>query len=344
MKTLKFNILAVLALLISLNVNAERISKRVYKNYPVSAVHKLDLNNKYGNIYIENNRTDSVIVSADIWVEGSSERAKRLLDNINVTVNLNGSTVVAITNIENTMNGNNEFSIDYHISVPADRELAVVQKYGNVNMQDLTAKGKFEIKYGELNGQKLLSPDLSMDVAYSKVNVEAVKDLSLVLHYSKLQLESGHNLKMETRYTSGGIDIGECNQIDADSKYDHYNIHKINTLVMNSMYTGISVDKLNSKLSLINGYGGVTIKEIPAGFESITIQNKYAGIKLGIASDAAYKLNGKVRYSNINHPDGKLNKIRENTSYEVTGTVGNSENPKASVKIESSYGNVNLIR
>lgn len=342
MKTLKFNILAILALFISLNVNAERISKRVYKNYPVSAVHKLDLNNKYGNIYIENNRTDSVIVSADIWVEGSSERAKRLLDNINVTVNLNGSTVVAVTNIENTMNGNNEFSIDYHISVPADRELLVVQKYGNVNMKDLTGRGIFEIKYGALNGQKLLSPDLRMDIAYSKVNIEEIKDIVMVLNYSKLKLGKGNNLKIETRYS--GVDINNSDQIIADSKYDNYNVQNLNSLTINSMYTGISVDKLNKKLSLVNGYGGITIKEIPAGFESISIENKYAGIKLGIASDATYKINGKVRYSNINHPDGKLNKIRENTSYEVTGTIGNSENPKASVTIQSSYGNVNLIR
>ena len=342
MKTLKFNIMAVMALLISFNVvSAERISKRVYKNYPVNTVKKLDINNKYGNIYIENNRTDSVIVSANIWVEGTSDKARRLLDNINVTVNLNGSTVVAVTEIENTMNGNNEFSIDYHVSIPADRELAVVQKYGTVNMKDLNAKGTFEIKYGELNGQKLLSPDLTMDIAYSKVNLEAIKDLGLVLHYSKLKLEKGNNLKAETRYS--GMNVGDCNQIDADSKYDNFDIGNINTFIMNSMYTGISVNKLKSKLSLINGYGGVTIREIPSGFESITIENKYAGIKLGIAADASYKLNGKVRYSDIKHPDGKLNRMRENTSYEVTGTIGNSENPKSSVRIESNYGSVNLI-
>jgi hypothetical protein len=256
-------------------------------------------------------------------------------------VNLNGSTVVAVTNIENSMNGNNEFSIDYHVSIPADRELAVVQKYGNVNMKDLNAKGTFEIKYGELNGQKLLSPDLKLDIAYSKVNLDATKDLLLTLHYSKLKLEKGSNLKAETRYS--GITVGECNQFDADSKYDNFNIEKINTLIMNSMYTGINIDRLNSKLSLINGYGGVTVREIPAGFESITIQNKYAGIKLGIASDASYKLNGKVHYSDIKHPDGKLNRMRENTSYEVTGTIGNSENPKSSVQIDSNYGSVNLI-
>lgn len=341
MKTLKCNILVLFAILISLNVSAERISKRVYKNYPVNAVHKLDLNNKYGNIYIENNRTDSVIVSADIWVEGSSDRARRLLDNINVTVNQSGSTVTAVTEIENSMNGNNEFSIDYHISIPADRELQVVQKYGNVNMKDLTGKGTFEIKYGALNGQKLLSPDLSMDIAYSKVDIEAIKDLTLSLSYSKIKLEKGNNLKIETRYS--GVNIGNCKQIDANSKYDNYYIQNMNTLIINSMYTEISIDKLSEKLSLINGYGGVTVREIPAGFESITIENKYAGIKLGIASNASYKLNGKVRYSDIKHPDGKLNKMRENTSYEVTGTIGNSENPKSSVRIDSSYGSVNLI-
>jgi len=66
-----------------------------------------------------------------------------LLDAINVSINQSGSTVTAITEIENMQNWNTEFSIDYHISIPADRELEVVQKYGNVNMKDLTAKGRF---------------------------------------------------------------------------------------------------------------------------------------------------------------------------------------------------------
>ena len=145
MKALKCKLLIIIILVMSITASATRVSKHVYRSYPVGKVQKLDLNNKYGNIYIENNRTDSVVVSVDIWVEGSSDRAQRLLNNIDVTINLSGSTVVAVTNIENNMNGNNEFSIDYHVSVPADRELAVVQKYGTVNMKDLTAKGTFEI-------------------------------------------------------------------------------------------------------------------------------------------------------------------------------------------------------
>lgn len=341
MKTLKFKILIAAILLISLNVNAERLSKRVYKSYPATSIQKLDISNKYGNIYIENDRSDSVIVSAEIWVEGTSERAKRRLNGINANVSLNGSTVVAITAIENMETWNGEFSIDYRISIPADRELAVIQKYGKINMKDLTGKGSFEIKYGELNGQKLLSPQLAMDIAYSKVNLEAVKDLSLVLRYSKFKVEKGNNLKTESRYS--GVTIGDCNETIADSKYDNYSFQNINVLTFNSMYTGISVDKLNEKFSLVNGYGGVTIRQIPAGFESITIENKYAGIKLGIASDAAYKLDGKSRFGDIKHPDGKLNRMRENATYQVSGTVGKSENPKSAILINTNYGTVNLL-
>ena len=341
MKTLKCSLFLTLVLFLSLGASAERLTKKVYKNYPVSKVQKLALNNKYGNIYIENSRTDSVVVSAEIWVEGKSDRARRLLDNINVTVSQNGGTVEAVTSIENSMNGNNEFSIDYHVSVPVEKDLDVVQKYGNVNMKDLSGKGNFEIKYGALNGQKLLCPSLSLDIAYSKVNLDATKDFKLVLHYSKMKLGNGENLKIETRYSS--LDVQKCKEIDSDSKYDHYDIGEINSLTMNTMYTGTKIGKLDTKLKLVNGYGGFTVVNIPKSFEIITVENKYAGIKLGIEGGANYRLDGNVRYANIQHPDGKLNKMKEDTRYEVSGTVGNSENPKATVKIESSYGNVSLL-
>jgi hypothetical protein len=341
METLKFKVLVSLAILISINANAVRLSKKVYRNFPVASVQKLQLSNKYGNIYIENSRTDSVIVSADIWVEGNSDKSSRILSSINVTVNQNGNTVEAATTFDKMNNWNTEFSVDYHIEIPADRELAVEQKYGSVNMRDLTGKGTFEIKYGELNGQKLISPELSIDVAYSKIYLKEVMDLSLALHYSKLKVGKGNNLKIEARYS--GISISECNQLDIDSKYDNMSIGNIASLKCSAMYTECEIDKLSKKLTLVNGYGGFSAKQITAGFESITIENKYAGIKLGIEKDAAYQLNGTARYSIIKHPEGQLNVIRELSNYLVNGTIGNSGNSGSRVTIATSYGVVNLI-
>lgn len=336
----RFSLFVTFLILFANWTSAERISKKIYKNYPITSVQKLDINNKYGNIYIENNRSDSVIVSVDIWVEGDNDKGKQLLNSINVSVDLNGSTILANTLIENMTNQNNEFSIDYRISIPQDRELAIVQKYGNVNLKDLTGKGHFDIKYGELNGQKLLSPDLSMDIAYSKVNIESINDLNMTLYYSKFRLRNGNRIKLESRYSVENID--ECKIIDADSKYDNFYINNINTVIMNSLYTTTAIETLSSKLNLTNGYGGFTIKQIPSGFDNIVVENKYAVIKLGIATNASYKIYGKTRYCTIAHPDGKLSKLSESTNYEVNGTIGNSDNIKSAVRITSNFGDVNL--
>lgn len=345
MKTLKFKILIVLALFVTFNVKAElanKTTKKVYKSYALNQVQKIDVTNKYGHIYIDDNRKDSVTINVEIWVDGTSERARELLNKINVSVNLSGNTVIAVTNLENLNNNNQSFSIDYHISVPANRDLAVDQKYGTVTMKNLTGKGLFDIKYGELTAQKLLSPDLNMDIAYSKAYIDETINLDLDLRYSKLSLNKGANLKTDTKYSD--INVGEAHEITADSKYDQYKIRNVGTLNMESRHTGIQIDKLISKLTIENGYGNLSIDEIPRGFESIKVINEYAGIKLGIASDASYKLDGKVQYCELRHPEGKfMNRLRDNTSYEVNGTVGKLENPKSMVTIESSYGSVNLV-
>ncbi len=343
MKTQNFKLLLLILLLASFQLHAERITKRIYKSFPVSQVSKLELSNKYGNIQIDDNRKDSVVIDVLVWVDGTGSRSQRVLDNIEVNINTSGNTVSASTDFKNNFNNNNQnFSIDYHVSVPADRDLNVSQKYGSVNMNNLTGKGIFDIKYGDLRARNLLSPQLSMDIAYSKANMEATKNLNLTIRYSKFNSGKGENLTVDSRYS--GLVLGDCNDVNLDSKYDDFQFNTINSLTTNSMYTGYKIDKLLSTLVLNNGYGDFRIGSVAANFKSIKVSSRYASIKLGIEPGASYKLDGNVRYCDLKHPSGKLNRSKENTSYEVHGTVGGSESPKSVVTVESSYGNVSLMR
>ena len=343
MRTSNFKLLLILVMFLTLQAQAEKITKKIYKSFPVSQVSKLELSNKYGNIQIDDNRKDSVVIDVVIWVDGSGSRAQRLLDNIDVDINTSGSTVSATTNIrENFNNNSQDFSIDYHVSVPVDRELAVTQKYGNVNMNNLTGKGIFDIKYGEIRANNLLSPSLTMDLAYSKANIEATKDFNLTIRYSKLSLSKGENLNLDSKYS--GLILGDFKDVTIDSRYDDVRFKTINSITANSMYTGYKIEKLLSSLVLTNGYGDFNVGSIPASFKSIKVSSRYASIRLGIESGASYKLDGSVRYCDLKHPSGKLNRMKEDTSYEVHGTVGDSDSPKATVNVESSYGNVNLMQ
>lgn len=341
MKTRIFSFLLIFLMLISIGANAEKISKKIYKSFPVSQVAKLELSNKYGTIQIDDNRKDSVVINVQVWVDGSGSRAQRLLDNIDVNFSNSGSTVTASTEFHNDLNSNMDFSIDYVVSVPADRDLSVEQKYGNVNMNNLTGKGVFDIKYGELRAKNLLSPGLRIELGYSKAYLDATKNLELSIKYSKLSLEKGENLNIESRYS--GLNIGDCKDVKLDTRYDDFKFGTVSSMESNSMYTGIRISKLASALSLTNGYGNFTVETIPASFKNIKVSSRYASVRLGIESGASYKLDGNVRYCDLKHPGGKLNRMREDTTYEVHGTVGSSDSPAAAVTIESSYGNVSLV-
>ena len=330
-------------MLLILPAHAEKIVKRVYKSFPVSQVAKLELSNKYGNIQIDDNRKDSVVINVEIWVDGTGSRAQRLLDNIDVNISTNGKTVSAITDFKNDFDNNSrEFSIDYQVSVPADRDLNVTEKYGNVNMNNLTGKGIFDIKYGDLRAKNLLSPELTIEIAYSKASIDATQDLNLSIRYSKLALLKGDNLKIDSRYS--GLNMGDCRDVSLDSKYDDIKFKTINSITASSMYTGYKVDQILTSLTLTNGYGDFSAGTIPATFKSINVSSRYATIRLGIEPGASYKLDGNVRYCDLKHPAGKLNRSKEDTRYEVHGTVGESESPKSTVTIESSYGNVSLLK
>ncbi len=342
MKTKYFSLVILLLMLFGIQANAEKTVKKIYKSYPLSQVSKLELSNKYGTIQISDIRKDSVVINVEIWVDGSSSRAQRLLDNITVNFNSSGGTASAVTEFRNEFNNNNQdFGIDFQVSVPEDRELAVEMKYGNVNMNNLTGKGVFDVKYGELRAKNLLSPTLAIDLSYSKASVEATKDLDLVINYSKINLGKGDNLKIDSKYS--GLVIDDCKDVTLDSKYDDFRFKTINNMTTSSMYTGYKIDQIVSSLTLTNGYGDFTVSTIPANFKSIKVSSRYASVRLGIAQGASYKLDGAVRYCDLKHPAGKLNRDKEDNSYEVHGTIGESSSPTSVVKIESSYGNVSLM-
>lgn len=342
MKTQNFKLITLLLLLLTIQVHGERISKRIYKSFPLNQVSKLELSNKYGNIQIDDNRKDSVIIDVEVWVDGSGNRAQKLLDNITVNINSSGNTVSATTDFrDNFSNSSQDFSIDYHVSVPADRDLTVSQKYGSVNMNNLTGNGIFDIKYGEIRAKNLLSPKLNFEIAYSKAAIESTRNLNLNIRYSKFSLTKGENLFLDSRYS--GLNIGDCLDVSLDSKYDDVKLKTINSLTANSMYTGYKAEKILSSLLLTNGYGDFSAGSIPSGFKSIKVSSRYATVRLGIESGASYRLDGNVKYCDLKHPEGKLNRMKEDTSYEVHGTVGESDSPKSTVSIESSYGNVSLL-
>ncbi len=179
MKT-TFKITAILILVIVVGsgrtVLAEEKTKKYHESWSASSVETLDISNKFGEVKFKNEGGTEITIDVLVTVEASSEsKANELLNMIDVEFSKSGNTVKAVTSIENNFKSQRQFSINYEINVPSDKNLIVSNKYGNTIVNKLNANGDFDIQYGNITANELTAPangKMNIMLAYGKGNIE----------------------------------------------------------------------------------------------------------------------------------------------------------------------------
>lgn len=341
---LKFKLLSILLLMGVLATSGAEKKKEFHQKWETASVETLNLINKYGQIKINNSNSPQVTVDVVVTVEAISEsRAESLLGKIDVKFSKTGGLAKAETFIEDSFNGMSKFSIDYTVNVPSDKNLLIDNKYGNTILDELNAKGTFNINYGNLTAVKLNGPGtggISISLGYGKADIESISDAVVEIKYSKLNVSDASNMKMESKYSQ--MVIGEIKSLTLDSKYDTFNFDEVGSLESTSRYTSINIGELKKSLKLDSGYGGIKVEEVSPQFESIYVENSYGAISLGLGS-ASYNLDASCDYCNIDYDSSsfKGNRFSESNSKRVEGKVG-SGSSSAKVFVKSRYGGIKL--
>jgi hypothetical protein len=341
---------------ISFALNAQKeVSKDYHKEYTAKKGTTLDLNNRYGNIVIETSATDQVVIDVKVTVRyPNSDRAEKLLSYIDVQFTEDSDRISAKTVFDDKFGfsgwggDSRKFTINYNVKMPESMNLDLVNRYGDTDLDDLSGQVNLDIKYGDLAASKLTrgneKPLNTLYLAYGKGTIDEAGWLDATIRYSgNFTLTTGQALLLDTRYST--LHIGKISSVVADSKYDKLNIETINNLVLNSGYADINIETLEKKLGFEGGYGSFSIDKVPAGFESLEVQSKYMGVRMGIDESANYNLNARVSYGSLKFNNDNFQnqkRIIENNSTEVSGMIGKSSNPSSEVKVNSSYGTVKL--
>ncbi len=360
MKAIKFKTLLLLvvfglAIITSVKAQDDKVEKKYHKEYSVTANSKLYLENKYGNIDVRNWDKNQVTIDVVITVKHQNrEKAEKLLSFLDVEFDQTGDDIKAVTIIDSKFNKSNwsllnseskEFSIDYTVNMPGDMDIELKNKYGDAFLNELSGHVNIYVKYGSLKVNKLsrgnTKPYNEIYIGYGKAEVTEVNWLKLDLSYSKIEFEASKALMVMSKYSK--LYLNDSRSIVSESKYDTYQIGEVDNLVFTAAYGSLKSAQVNKTLQLDVKYTGCSVEYIPSGFEKINIENKYGGIKLGIDSNASYKIDGYAQYAKIRIPSGsKLSRIEENTKLTINGLVGTDPNTSSVVKINTKYGSVHL--
>lgn len=317
-------------------------TKNIRKAWPKSGITALQVSNKFGEIKINDIGGDSVTIKVVITIENpTGNKAKELMDMINIDFNKTGSLVSASTSIDDNFKSKQSFTIDYLINIPKDRDLDITNRYGNVIVNELVAKGTFNISYGNLTAGNLKAPagnQVSIVVNYGKADIESINNANLAFKYSKLYAGEIDQLVLDTKYST--VNLHKTSNLTLDSKYDGINIDEVGKLKSLSKYTNYKIGLLTGSFDLDTGYGSVRISKVDPKFEKIQIVNSYGGINIGL-NELNYKLKADCSYCDVVYPTDRYkgDKIRDGQRVSLEGNVGTGG---GSVVINSRYGGVKL--
>jgi hypothetical protein len=345
MKTFKITTIFILVIILvtGQNVSALEKTKKYHDSWAAAGVETLNISNKFGEVKFINEGGSEITIDVLVTVEASSEsKANDLLDKIVIKFGKSGSTVMAETIIENNFRSNQEFSIDYVVNVPINKNLVVSNKYGNTVLNKLNAGGDFDIQYGNITANELVAPNnekMNVRLAYGKGSIETAGNINIDISYSNITLGALNDLLLESKYSTIEFDKGRVIRIN--SKYDKFRFGRVKSVTASTKYSDLRIDFLAANLKIESGYGGVRVNEIAPDFESVSITNSYGQISLGLKS-ASYTVDASCSYCGISYPEERFkgNRMKENNSFEIKGKIGSAGG--GDVMVKSRYGEIRL--
>lgn len=348
-------LLAITLLLLAFTASGQEVTKEFHKEYTPGPSTALNIENKYGDVVVHAWDKQSVVIHVKVLVEmPNRERAEEYLSYIDVDFSQTDELISAKTEIDSRFrftgwgSGSRRFRIDYTVNLPYQMDLALVNRYGDIDIDELRGRLEVDLRYGNLTALKLTrgneKPLNTLTMSYGKARIDEAGWLDLIVRYmSNIEVENSQALLVDTRYSK--LNIGETSSVVAESKYDNLRIGTINNIVINAGYVDIGIGTLTKKLKLEAGYGSVNVDNIPENFESLEVDSRYTAVRLGIASSANYKLDAKVSYGSLRFNEDNFRherRIIQNNTNETLGVVGTESSPAASVTVNASYGSVKL--
>ena len=299
-------------------------TKTYTKSYTVDNNDQLQIDNRYGKVTVNTWNKSEFKVDVEIKAYADNdEKAKELLDEINIKDSKDNSVIAFTTQIGDeghknsfwgtwTTNGKTSVHkavINYTVYMPAKSPLTITNRYGGVVLPDLYGKVTIKNMYGNLTAKSLTNVNNNISVKYGSADIENLAGSDLDVSYGSLNLVS-------------------ADRLNAD---------------INSASTKIG--RLNGSATINAKYGGLQIDNLDKGLKNLSVTSSFAPVKLGSIGNADFDVT--VRMAGFSYNDNAVNVTSKtpddarswSTSKTYKGHVGKGSNDKT-ITINSTYGGV----
>jgi len=352
----------------NLSAGVERYTektRRINKEFDVNSDATVEIENRFGKVHINTWEENRVELSIEIIVQDRNEdRASDRLDDIDIEIDATSNLVTVRTLIDDNWESkgfqfsftemtnwifgeddNRKIEINYTLSMPATNHLDLENFYGDTYIDDLSGNALLNIKYGALHAEKLTGSKTKLFLGYGSGEIKEIRSANIEVRYSSLEIDKCETMDLESKYTK--VEIDQVDELDAEVKYGELDIESVINIEGELKYVGFELGELLNDADLIVGYGPTfEIDFISKDFESIDIEANFTSVHLNFEEGSQFELDAEASFGDIDVDDDldpNANRARDDEGHttELRFDVG-GHNPSKTVKIDVSYGNIEL--
>ncbi len=325
-------------------------TKSIKKEYAVNSDALLRINNRYGNVDVTSWDKNQVVIEVKITVSGNDEdKVVKRLSMIDVDFAASRGEVSAKTVIEKNSSSwswnwgkknNFHYQIDYIIKVPVTNSARLNNDYGNIYLNELKGDASINCDYGKIEIGDLLGDNNSINIDYcSSSTIAKMNGGSINADYSKFTVEEAGDIRLNADYTTSVFEI--MNNLKYNCDYGSLTANSAASVEGDGDYLTTRLGKISKKVAITSDYGSIRIDDLKEGFDSVTINGDYCGIKIG-TPDAPFSFVLKLNYGGFKRGDSGYDftkQIVKSSSKYYEGTYKNGSS-KSTISIDSDYGSV----
>ncbi len=340
------------AILFGSEIKKHEKTKTINREFNVNSNATVYIRNKYGAVNVSTWNENRVEIEVKITVKGGSlDKVNEKLNSIQINFKNAKDLVEARTQIESkrfrwgwwSTNNNINYKINYYIKMPITNNADLHNKYGNIELDVIEGKTNIDCDYGSIQVEKLLNNSNTITLDYCNNSIiQYMKYGNVNADYSKITIKESQKLKISADYTE--VKIGKVNQINFNSDYGSIAVDDVESIEGDSDYAGMRIGTIRKNLKINTDYGGLRIKNLVKGFDYVTVDGSYAGVKIGTSGDNNFNFVVDLSYAGFKYPDELVKTfkaIRKTSKKYYEGVFGKKESD-SKIKIKSSYGGVSI--
>lgn len=304
MKRLICSLWVISFLFLGIDIQAQTIerSRTIKESFLVGLDAEIEVANKYGSIHLVPWKKDSVKFEVEIMVKGNKQsKVDKSFDYIEVDFKTSKYYVIAqtlfagkssfwsdVSDITGAIfNSSTKTKIDYTIYVPANANLKISNKYGNIYTTDHKGPIEIDLSNGDLKAHHF-SGNTKIKTEFGDSDVEIIDNGQLDISYGEFHLDEGGKINLVSKSSKFYINV--VDQLSIDSKRDKYYLKDVTSVSGTTYFSTIEIDQLNKKFVLATKYGDVDIKSFSDVMESVNLKTVNTDVTLHFPDEKHYKM------------------------------------------------------